>query len=278
MLAILIGEMYKFYKRLFTKIIGLISLGVFLIAFWTDKNLTMNNNGIMSNPLLEKLTFPSVWFSGVDIGASFFSLLSLIMISTLVGQEYVWNTYKTISIRGTDKLDYINSKILTVLAYVVVLTLIGTGLFVGLAALNQNDILTKVQPNLLLEGYLFPVYFFVFIWSMLMYISIGFFASVTTKSSGIGILFLFIYFLVGMNLLGFILNYLGTKYGTWISDFANHLPGRQVDQMIDSKLLDNQSLSSYLSNITKPFLESGLYSVGFYVASLAVLKKRDILS
>lgn len=232
----------------------------------------------MSTPFLEKLTFPAVWFSGIDIGANFFSFLSLIMISTLVGQEYVWNTYKTISIRGTDKLDYINSKIVTVLAYVVVLTLIGMGLFVGLAALNQNDILTKVQPNLLLDGYIFPVYFFVFIWSMLMYISMGFFASVTTKSSGIGILFLFIYFLVGMNLLGFILNYLGTKYGTWISDFANHLPGRQVDQMIDSKLLDNQSLGSYLSNITKPFLESGLYSVGFYVASLAVLKKRDILS
>ena len=278
MYHILLGEFFKFYKRPIALFITIFTVVIFILAVSFMSTVQMTENGVTTYRMMKYLTFPMAGYVGVEIASKMMSFLVLIMIASLLGNEYGWNTHKTIAIRGTDKLQFINSKLIAVFIFVVFLSLLGIGVFALLAYFMQSEILTHVQPDTTLPGYFVPAYFLLFLFSVLLYLTAGLFTTVLTKSSGLGIAVTMVYFFVAESILKFILTLLAVKYGKWLDDISFYLPGELMGKILDDTTLTAGGIQDYWSAIVKPLLASGAFSILFYIGSLAIIKKRDILN
>lgn len=277
MLNIYIGELFKFFKRSFFWFFGAFVAVVFFIFFAVMLKAQQTENGISTYGLIKNLTFPLVYFSGIKFASSLFSFCSLIMISSIAGNEYGWNTYKTIATRGTGKLDFINTKFLAVLSYTILFTICGVLILTGMASINQSEILTHVQPTENLNGWFAFMMFGIMLLGLLPYISFGLMLTTLTKSSGVGIAIGLVYFIIGENIIQAFCFLLAGNVGEWLKDVPKYLPGNQLDLLMN---IDNLTLKGgweFLVDIWKPMLISLGYAVGFYAISVAVMKKRDIL-
>ena len=271
------GELFKFFKRPFFWFFSAFVAVVFLIFFAVMMNAKQVENGVETYGLIKNLTFPLVYFSAIKFAASLFSFCSLIMISSIAGNEYGWNTFKTISTRGTGKLDFINTKFLAVLTYTILFSVCGILILAGLASINQSEILTHVQPTEDISGWFAFLMFGIMLLGLLPYISFGLMLTTLTKSSGVGIAIGLVYFIIGENIIQAFCFLLSGNIGEWLKEVPKYLPGNQLDSMMNLDTLSLLGGWEFLKDISKSMLISLGYAVGFYAISVTVMKKRDIL-
>ncbi len=277
MLNIYLGELFKFFKRPFFWFFSAFVVVIFFIFFAVMLKAQQTQNGVTTFGLIKNLTFPLVYFSGVKFASSLFSFCSLIMMSSIAGNEYGWNTYKTIATRGTGKLDFINTKFLAVLTYTILFTISGILILAGMASINQAEILTHVQNNEDINDWFVFLMFGIMLLGLLPYTTFGLMLTTLTKSSGVGIAIGLVYFIIGENIIQAFCFLLSGSVGEWLKEIPKYLPGNQMDSLMNIDSLSLLGGWEFLKDISKPMLISLGYAVGFYAVSVAVMKKRDIL-
>jgi len=274
-----IGELFKFIKRrLFTVIVGLL-LVVYALSFFIK--LSLPEMSKLPPSAIKELVFSNLYFTVLDTSVTPLLTSSFVIICSMIGIEYNANTFKTIAIRGTSKLDFINTKILAVLTFTTIFLMIGAFIFTILAIINQTKILGPANAEMPVAQFN-PVFviviFFVFIISILPYLGLGLFLTLLTKSSGASIALGFVYVAFVENFLHFLISYLSTKFDLWILETSKFLLGSQIRAINEALLLANHSETEYLSLIYKPLLISVAYAIILYFSSILLMKKRDILN
>ena len=274
------GELFKFYKhRLFTILTSIVLLVFVLIFMAKYYSITAGNK--LPYIMVRDLTFPYIFFTAIDISSWFVIILSYIIICSILGNEYGWNTYKTISMRGTDKIDFLNTKILASLTYAVIFFILGALILclLGLAynaKIMAHAMAETTPPNI--NFYFIFIKFIIFILSALPYIGMGVFLTVLTKSSGGGFGIGFIYILVVENLITYLCYTFSDIVGEWLKRIPDYFLGKQLVAINSESLFELNSEKEYLLIIVQPILISIIYATIFYLMSVFIIKKRDILN
>ena len=275
-----LGELLKFYKhRLFT-IFSSIVLLVFVIGFWIQYSV-VTGKGMAPFYMTKNITFPYVLIYSIDYSSVFLMIISYIIICCMIGNEYGWNTFKTIAMRGTGKLQFLNSKILAVLTITVFYVICGVVLLSVLALFFQSKIMDSAAPNSGSSN-INPIFVFVvliiFILWLLPYIGLGLFVTVLTKSAGAGIGIGFAYFIIGEPFLTYACSAISPSLGDWLNEVPNYFLGSQIRAISSVNLFELDSEKEYLLQIYQPLLISIDYAFSLYFASMLLIKRRDILN
>jgi len=192
---------------------------------------------------------------GLQGGGSFYTLLCMICIASIVSIEFRLGTIKMLLIRSHSRSKILASKYVALLLYIAVLlifTLI-VGSIIGLLVLGLNGGL-NVGDILEAAGYTL-----VYTW---VYVTIVFMLSALTKSTGatIGIVFL-------LNFFEGIISMLLSRY-----DFAKYILFLNLDlQMYQegSPVIEGMSLGFSIAVIL-------VYMIAFLTLTFYVFKKRDV--
>lgn len=275
-----IGELFKFYKhRLFTIITGILLL-VFVLMFY-GRYFAISIVEKVPYSEARDLTLPYLFFTSVEISSWFVIILSYIIICSVLGNEFSWNTFKTIAMRGTNKIDFLNSKILAALTYAVIYFIIGTIILSLLSLVYHERIMSNAledtDPSKINVFFVF-VRFAIFILSALPYIGMGVFFTVLTKSPGGGFGIGLIYILVVENLIAGLCSTFSSKLGDWLLYMPDYFLGSQIIAINSKNLFEINSEKEYLLLIYQPVLISIVYAIVFYLMSVFIIKKRDILN
>lgn len=280
MVNIFLGELFKFYKRrLFTVAVSIVLL-VSIMSFYVRLNLIPSMSKLPPTAIKE-LQFPRILFTSLEDLSTLLLISSFIIICVMMGSEYANNTFKTISMRGTSRINFLNSKILATITFISLFALFATTLFCLLSFFDQAKIKGPVELEILsaaINPFFVLATFGVFILSILPYIGLGMFMTLLTKSSGASIAMGFVYFVFVEGFLNFLFSTLSIKFGEWLSEIPKYFLGGQLRTIYGIDLFLLNSESDYISQIYKAVLISLAYALVFYFASLALVKKRDILS
>ena len=280
MINIYKGELFKFYKRSLFTVVASIVLLVYVISFFIRLSLIP---GLSKMPpaAIKELMFSNLYFTVLETSATPLLISSFIIICSMIGSEYGANTFKTIAMRGTSKLGFINSKILAVLTFTTIFVFVGATVFTVLALFNQTKILGPGDLQIIeapINPFFAIVTFFIFILWLLPYLGLGMFVTLLTKSSGASIALGFVYFVFVENFLQFLFAILASKYGEWLLEIPKYLLGSQLRAINDVQLFVLNSETEYLTQIYKPLLISTAYALIFYYGSIWLIKRRDILN
>jgi len=115
-------EFFKLQKRWITYILPILLLAyiVFVIQsiyFSYNKMLSLPEGSVWNLPaILDSIVLPSSMATIFTVMQGVIPLFIIIMVASTVGTEYNWGTIRHYIARGTSRSNYINSKIITMIA------------------------------------------------------------------------------------------------------------------------------------------------------------------
>jgi ABC-type transport system involved in multi-copper enzyme maturation permease subunit len=279
MFQMYIGELFKFYKRpLATYFSGFVFV-VFAMAIFSKFAHFSGKDEKTTYLFINDLTFPNIYFSAIDVSKVLFAFCGLIMTCSIFGNEYAWNTIKTISIRGTGRIDLVQSKLLAILSIIVFYIICGSVMFLLVGTIMHEKITSIAQPNTTtILGVFAFVKLLIVLLALLPYIGIGAFFTLATRSSAIGITIGIVYlYIVELFLKGILTLPLPILEG-WAQKIPDYFISSQMQKINNVNLFTLHSGWEYITQITEPISISLVYAALFYIACVWIIKKRDILN
>lgn len=227
----LIGaELFKLQKRMMTKVLALVLVGImvifYLLLFAVSKvTFHPNGGGPQSEDIVNLLGLPVALPFAMSLLASFGSVLAVILVASSMGNEYNWRTIRTAVTCSEGRLKFLTAKLAAAGIFILI------GMVVGLAAGFVMSLITTA-----IGGYKFDFSFLTgsYIWAQFLqfwrtffviipYALLAFLFSVLAKSAGPGIgLGIGVYFLES------ILTLVMSIAGGWIAQIPKYLLNTNV--------------------------------------------------
>lgn len=284
----LIGaELFKLQKRMMTKVLLLILVGImvvfYLLLFAISKvTFPSTGGGAQMGEIKNLLGLPVALPFAMSMLASFGSVLAVILVASSMGNEYNWRTIRTALTCSEGRLKFLGAK----LAAAGILILIG--LVVGLAAGFVMSLITTA-----IGGYAFDFSFATgsYLWAQFLqfwrtffvvipYALLAFLFSIVAKSAGPGIgLGIGVYFLESI-----ITVFMGFA-GGWIAQIPKYLLNANVSAITALAQLPSGfrsgggmggGLSETLPSIPHAYITLSLYSLAFIGIAFYLFRTRDV--
>lgn len=184
MMHLLRSELFRLRKRPQAWILALImvlAVGAFYVALAIAAS-------VISDPASteESLKLPNIFENGMQIATLLGFILSIVLASGLVGNEYGWNTIRPLLARARSRSALLSAKWITVLLYSVGLYLLGLLATIAFSAGSSAIIgeFESVDATLLSE---WAVAFGRVLISQLPYAALAFMMALITRSNAVGI-------------------------------------------------------------------------------------------
>ncbi|MBE0431402.1 MAG: ABC transporter permease subunit [Dehalococcoidia bacterium] len=287
MIRLINAEFFKLRKRLMTRVLLFVLMGVTAVACLvllaisrrviTGPGLGMMQGGAGTiNPLGLPLALPIALSIISTLGA----VLAVILSANSIGSEYSWRTIRTMLICSEGRLKLLGAKLIAVAALVLI------GMVIGLATGFAMSLVTTA-----IGGYAFDFSFATsqFLWEQFLqfwrvfyvlvpYILLGFLFAVVGRSVmpgsalGIGVLFLE----------PIATAFMGTA-GGWIARIPDYLLAANVrvitsmgspPQFITAQ--PEAVISSQTTGTAHAFITLALYNIVFIAAAFYLFRKRDV--
>ncbi|MDO8473289.1 MAG: ABC transporter permease subunit [Dehalococcoidia bacterium] len=284
----LIGaELFKLQKRMMTKVLLLILVGImvvfYLLLFAISKvTFPSTGGGAQMGEIKNLLGLPVALPFAMSMLASFGSVLAVILVASSMGNEYNWRTIRTALTCSEGRLKFLGAK----LAAAGILILIG--LVVGLAAGFVMSLITTA-----IGGYAFDFSFATgsYLWAQFLqfwrtffvvipYALLAFLFSIVAKSAGPGIgLGIGVYFLESI-----ITVFMGFA-GGWIAQIPKYLLNANVSAITALAQLPSGfrsgggmggGLSETLPGVPHAYITLSLYSLAFIGIAFYLFRTRDV--
>jgi len=221
--------------------------------------------------------FPYIWHFNTYIAAILKFFLLLVIVS-MMSNEYSYKTLKQNLIDGLSKKEFILSKFYTVIAFAFVSTIFVfiVTLILGVSFSDFNEL------SIIFSGLEYIVAFF---FKLVGFFSFGLFLGVLVKRSAFAVGAMIVWFFIELIIFGI----LGWKFVSWdtaqkIKDF---FPLESISNLIKEPITRHNAISSTINsmgeNITKNYdvefttiLVVSVWTFIFIYLSYALLKKRDL--
>ena len=286
----LIGaELFKMRKRMMTKVLLFVLVGImvvfYLLLFAVSKaNLPSTGGGPRLGQIENLLGLPVALPFAMSMLASFGSVLAVILVASMMGNEYNWRTIRTALTFSEGRLRFLTAK-LTAAAILILI-----GMVVGLAAGFMMSLITTA-----IGGYAFDFSFATgsYLWAQFLqfwrtffviipYVLLAFLFAVVAKSAGPGIgLGIGVYFLES------IVTLVMRLAGGWIAQIPNYLLNANVSAITALAQLPagfmsgpgvggGGGLSGSLPGVPHAFITLALYSMAFVGIAFYMFRTRDV--
>lgn len=268
MSALLKSELFRLSHRRMAKILlAIAALGVagLYVLLWASVSAQPENGG---ESLQESLRIGRVHELGLTLVAQLGAVTVVILAASLIASEYSWGTIRTILPRGAGRMPFLTAKLITLVLFLVVVTLVGSASVFGAAALvtQLGDLDSSLGDNFAVESVLAIGRTAL---AILPYMALTFFVTVRFRSEGAGIgIGLAVLFLEGA-----VAALLGAAGGV-VRDVANTVfISRGVESLMSAHALNPNP------DLPDPWIGALVltaYSVVFVAIAYWVFKRRDI--
>ena len=286
----LIGaELFKMRKRMMTKVLLFVLVGImvvfYLLLFAVSKaNLPSTGGGPRMDQIENLLGLPVALPFAMSMLASFGSVLAVILVASMMGNEYNWRTIRTALTFSEGRLRFLTAK-LTAAAILILI-----GMVVGLATGFMMSLITTA-----IGGYAFDFSFATgsYLWAQFLqfwrtffviipYVLLAFLLAIVAKSAGPGIgLGIGVIFLEG------IITLVMRLAGGWIAQIPNYLLNANVSAITALAQLPpgfmsgpggggGLGLSESLPGVPHAFITLTLYSMAFVGIAFYMFRTRDV--
>ena len=287
MIRLLNAELFKLRKRLMTRVLLFVLIGItaaacFVLlaisrAFIADTGLDMIQGGSgVVNPLGLPMALPL----SLSIASSLGVVLAVILSASSIGSEYSWRTMRTMLICSEGRLKLLGAKLIAVAILVL------TGMVIGLATGFVTSLITTA-----IGGYAFDFSFATgqFLWGQFVqfwrvfyvltpYMLLGFLFAIVARSVMPGI---------AMSIGVFFLEPIAAAFmgaaGGWIARMPNYLLSANVRAITatggPTQLIRAGTESSVLSQApttAQALITVALYSLAFIAVAFYLFRRRDV--
>lgn len=285
MIRLINAELFKLRKRLMTRVLLFVLLGILIILYlllFAVSRVAIPAHGPAEMGEIQNLLGLSVAVPfALNILSSFGAVLAVILMASSVGNEYNWRTIRTFLICSESRYKLLGAKLISTGILVL------TGLAIGVATGFIMSLITTA-----IGGYSFDFSFstggywwdqFLQFWRtffvLIPYLLLGFLFAIVGRSAmpgialGIGILFLESIVTTFMSLAG-----------GWIAKVPDYLLAANVRAITSLARLPEGfsagmgagNTSIHMPGVTHAFITLTIYSLVFIVIAFYLFRKRDV--
>ena len=277
MLRLLTIEFHKLKHNKASKILSLIYFGLLICIALTAA--IKFDIGPIKFHLAEMgiFNFPYIWHFNTYV-ASILKFFLLLVIVSMMANEYSYKTLKQNLIDGLSKKEFILSKFYTVVAFALASTFFVfiTSLILGLIYSDYNEF-TIITSDL--------TYLLAFFIKLIAYFSFGLFLGILVKRSAFAVGAMLVWYIIEWIIFGI----LGWKFVSWetAQNIKNFLPLEAMSNLIKEPGSRLGAVRSIANQIGETFTKTyavefstiaivSTWTLIFIYLSLTLLKKRDL--
>lgn len=184
MMHVLQSEIFRLRKRPQAWILILIMVvgaGAFYVAAAIAASVISDPDGAK-----ESLQLPNIYENGMFIVAFAGFILSVVVASGLIGNEFSWNTIRPLVARSRSRNALLSAKWITLILYTILLFLVGFLAVIGFSAVTSALLGTWKGVDASLVGE-WLTSFVRLVYSQFPYVALAFFLALITRSNAVGI-------------------------------------------------------------------------------------------
>ena len=284
MTRLIAAELFKLRKRLLTRVLLYVSIGVlvifYLILLAVSKALPMGSHPGLGD-IQNLLGLPVAIPFALSMLAGFGTLLAVILVASSMGNEYNWRTIRTMLISSESRFKLLGAKLISAAILILI------GMVIGVITGFVMSLITTA-----IGGYTFNFDFITgeYVWEQFLqfwrtffvlipYTMLGFLFAIVGRSAMAGI---------GLGIGVYIVESLITTFmvlaGGWVAEVPNYLLANNVNAITAlASLPEGFNMGSgfgdvtfQMPGVTHAFVTLSIYTLVFLVLGFYVFRRRDV--